>query len=40
VKNHAAKINDADWDEQLTASKSHYFFNLAWLKQLPPAPKK
>jgi len=25
---------------QLISSKNHYVFNLAWLKQLPPAPKK
>jgi hypothetical protein len=25
---------------QLLTSKNHYVFNLAWLKQLPPAPKK
>ncbi|MGB8168096.1 MAG: SUMF1/EgtB/PvdO family nonheme iron enzyme [Chthoniobacteraceae bacterium] len=25
---------------QLVSSKNHYVFNLAWLKQLPPAPKK
>jgi len=25
---------------QLISSKNHYVFNLAWLKELPPAPKK
>ena len=25
---------------QLITSKNHYAFNLAWLKQLPPAPGK
>ena len=25
---------------QLITSKDHYIFNLAWIKQLPPAPKK
>ncbi|MDR3401191.1 MAG: SUMF1/EgtB/PvdO family nonheme iron enzyme [Chthoniobacter sp.] len=25
---------------QLISSKNHYVFNLAWLKDLPPAPKK
>jgi hypothetical protein len=25
---------------QLLTSKNHYVFNLAWVKQLPPAPKK
>ena len=25
---------------QLVSSKNHYVFNLAWLKELPPAPKK
>jgi hypothetical protein len=25
---------------QLITSKNHYAFNLAWVKQLPPAPKK
>jgi formylglycine-generating enzyme required for sulfatase activity len=25
---------------QLISSKNHYVFNLAWLKQLPPAPEK
>jgi hypothetical protein len=25
---------------QLITSKDHYVFNLAWIKQLPPAPKK
>ena len=25
---------------QLITSSRHYTFNLAWLKQLPPAPKK
>ncbi|NBV20420.1 MAG: glycoside hydrolase [Proteobacteria bacterium] len=25
---------------QLLSSKNHYVFNLAWLKQLPPVPKK
>jgi hypothetical protein len=25
---------------QLVSSKNHYVFNLAWLKELPPAPGK
>jgi hypothetical protein len=25
---------------QLLTSKNHYVFNLAWLKQLPPAPNQ
>ena len=25
---------------QLITSSRHYTYNLAWLKQLPPAPKK
>ena len=29
-----------DGNVQLLTSKNHYVFNLAWLKQLPPAPKK
>ena len=24
----------------LISSKNHYVFNLAWLKELPPEPKK
>ncbi len=27
-----------DGNIQLITSKNHYVFNLAWLKQLPPAP--
>jgi len=29
-----------DGNVQLISSKNHYIFNLAWLKQLPPAPEK
>ena len=29
-----------DQSIQLITSKDHYIFNLAWLKQLPSAPKK
>jgi hypothetical protein len=25
---------------QLVTSQNHYVFNLAWVKALPPAPKK
>jgi formylglycine-generating enzyme len=25
---------------QLVGSKNHYVFNLAWLQEPPPAPKK
>jgi formylglycine-generating enzyme required for sulfatase activity len=29
-----------DGNVQLISSKNHYVFNLAWLKQVPPAPEK
>ena len=29
---------DRDGNVQLITSNNHYAFNLAWLKQLPPAP--
>ena len=35
-----AATQTRDGRVQLISSKNHYVFNLAWLKQLPPAPKK
>ena len=35
-----AATQTRDGHVQLISSKNHYVFNLAWLKQLPPAPKK
>ena len=35
-----AATQTRDGNVQLISSKNHYVFNLAWLKQLPPAPKK
>ena len=34
-----AATQTRDGNVQLISSKNHYVFNLAWLKQLPPAPK-
>lgn len=33
-----AATQSRDGNVQLISSKNHYVFNLAWLKQLPPAP--
>jgi sulfatase modifying factor 1 len=35
-----AATQTRDGRVQLISSKNHYVFNLAWLKQLPPAPAK
>ncbi|QOV90390.1 SUMF1/EgtB/PvdO family nonheme iron enzyme [Humisphaera borealis] len=35
-----AAIQTRDDRVQLISSKNHYVFNLAWVKTLPPAPKK
>ena len=35
-----AIIQTRDGRIQLVTSSKHYAFNLAWIKQLPPAPKK
>ena len=35
-----AIVQTRDGRIQLLTSSRHYTFNLAWLKQLPPAPKK
>jgi formylglycine-generating enzyme required for sulfatase activity len=34
-----AATQTRDGNVQLISSKNHYVFNLAWLKQLPPAPR-
>ena len=33
-----AAVQGRDGNIQLITSKNHYVFNLAWLKQFPPAP--
>jgi hypothetical protein len=33
-----AATQTRDGNVQLLSSKNHYVFNIAWLKQLPPAP--
>ena len=35
-----AATQSRDGNIQLVTSRNHYVFNLAWIKQLPPAPKK
>jgi formylglycine-generating enzyme required for sulfatase activity len=35
-----AATQTRDGNVQLISSKNHYVFNLAWLKQLPPAPPR
>jgi len=35
-----AVTQSRDGRAQLITSKNHYAFNLAWLKQLPPAPNQ
>jgi formylglycine-generating enzyme required for sulfatase activity len=40
INGYLALTQTRDGNIQLITSKDHYAFNLAWLKQLPPAPKK
>jgi hypothetical protein len=35
-----ASCQTRDGMVQLISSKNHYVFNLAWLKDIPPAPKR
>ena len=37
---HLAATQTRDGRVQLITSRNHYAFNLAWLRQLPPAPRK
>ena len=40
INGYLAATQTRDGCIQLITSKDHYAFNLAWIKQLPPAPKK
>lgn len=40
INGYLAITQTRDGRIQLITSKDHYTFNLAWLKSLPPAPKK
>jgi hypothetical protein len=40
INGYLAVTQTRDGRIQLITSKDHYAFNLAWIKQLPPAPKK
>jgi hypothetical protein len=40
INGYLAITQTRDGRIQLITSKDHYAFNLAWIKQLPPAPKK
>ena len=35
-----AATQTSDGRIQILTSQNHYVFNLAWIKALPPAPKK
>lgn len=40
INGYLALTQTRDHRIQLITSKDHYIFNLAWIKQVPPAPKK